>query len=127
MLFGIKPGQKEADFHHLKLTHADAILIASDAAISANLDGVNLDGFALPVKKLKGTDPVYQLDLSNKRLGMPSAIVIAYLITTNRTLTRLDLTHNRMTFTGEAAVRMAGDDKGSGFELAIHGAVGALG
>ena len=127
MLFGIKPGQKEADFHHLKLTHADAILIASDAAISANLDGVNLDGFALPVKKLKGTDPVYQLDLSNKRLGMPSAIVIAYLITTNRTLTRLDLTHNRMTFTGEAAVRMAGEDKGSGFELAIHGAVGALG
>ena len=117
MLFGIKPGQMEADFHHLKLTHADAIFIASDAAVSANLDGVNLDGFALPVKKLKGTDPVYQLDLSNKRLGMPSAIVIANLIAPNRTLTRLNLTHNRMTFTGEAAVRMVGNDKGPGFEL----------
>ena len=44
---------------------------------------VNLEGFALPVKKLKGTNPVETLDLSRKRLGFLSAIVIAALIKVN--------------------------------------------
>ena len=47
---------------------------------------VNLDGYALPIKKLKGTEPVESLDLSNKRLGVASAIVIASLIGVNGAL-----------------------------------------
>ena len=44
---------------------------------------VNLDGYALPIKKLKGTEPVESLDLSNKGLSVASAIVIASLIGVN--------------------------------------------
>jgi len=55
---------------------------------------VNLDGFALPVKKLKGTDPVETLDLSGKNLGVASVVVIASLISVNGALTRVDVRHN---------------------------------
>ena len=41
---------------------------------------VNLDSYALPIKKLKGAEPVESLDLSNKGLSVASAIVIASLI-----------------------------------------------
>ena len=44
---------------------------------------VSLDDYALPIKKLKGTEPVEPLDLSNKRLGVASTIVIASLISVN--------------------------------------------
>jgi NLR family CARD domain-containing protein 3 len=57
---------------------------------------VNLDGFALPVKKLKGTDPVETLDLSGKNLGVASAVVIASLISVNGALTSLDLSSNQL-------------------------------
>ena len=50
---------------------------------------VNLDGYALPIKKLKGTESVESLDLSNKRLGVASAIVIASLIGVNNALTQV--------------------------------------
>jgi Ran GTPase-activating protein (RanGAP) involved in mRNA processing and transport len=55
---------------------------------------VNLDGFALPVKKLQGTDPVETLDLSGKKLGVASAVVIASLIGVNRALTKIDVSWN---------------------------------
>ena len=51
---------------------------------------VNLDGFPLPVKKLKGTDPVKTLDLSHKNLGVVSAIVIAALLGVNTSLTKIE-------------------------------------
>jgi Ran GTPase-activating protein (RanGAP) involved in mRNA processing and transport len=57
---------------------------------------VNLDGFALPVKKLKGTDPVETLDLSGKNLGVASSVVIASLISVNGGLTGLDLSSNQL-------------------------------
>ncbi len=41
---------------------------------------MNLDGHALPIKKLKGIEPLESLDLSNKLLGVASAIVIASLL-----------------------------------------------
>ena len=47
---------------------------------------VNLDSYALPIKKLKGlkgTEPVESLDLSDKGLSVASAIVIASLIGVN--------------------------------------------
>ena len=55
---------------------------------------VNLDGYPLPVKKLKGTDPVESLHFSEKRLGPVSAIVIGALIHDNASLTQLDLSAN---------------------------------
>jgi hypothetical protein len=55
---------------------------------------VNLDGFALPVKKLKGIDPVETLNLSGKNLGVASAVVIASLMSVNGALTSLDLCNN---------------------------------
>ena len=55
-----------------------------------------LDGYALPIKKLKGTDPVESLDLSGKQLGVASTIVIASLISGNGGLTSIDLSGNRL-------------------------------
>ncbi len=57
---------------------------------------MNLERFALPVKKLKGTDPVETLDLSLNSLGVVSAVVIASLIGVNGGLTSIDLSGNRL-------------------------------
>ena len=57
---------------------------------------VNLDGYALPIKKLKGTEPVESLDLSGKKLGVASTIVIASLISVNGSMTSLDLSNNEL-------------------------------
>ena len=68
---------------------------------------MNLDGFALPVKKLKGTDPVETLDLSGKNLGhlgVASAVVIASLISVNGALTALDLSSDCLEDEGVSAV-----------------------
>jgi hypothetical protein len=65
---------------------------------------VNLDGYALPIKKLKGTESVESLDLSNKRLGVASAIVIASLIGVNNALTALDMSFNDLKDEGVSAV-----------------------
>ncbi len=65
---------------------------------------VNLDGYALPIKKLKGTEPVESLDLSNNRLSSASAIVIASLIGVNGGLTGLDLSYNDLKDEGVSAV-----------------------
>ena len=50
---------------------------------------MNLDRYALPVKKLKGTDPVETLDLSGKNLGGASLVVITSLISVNGALTQV--------------------------------------
>ena len=65
---------------------------------------MNLDGFALPVKKLKGTDPVETLDLSGKNLGVASAVVIASLISVNGTLTSVKLRLNKLGEEGWGAI-----------------------
>ena len=57
---------------------------------------MNLDGFALPVKKLQSTNPVETLDLSGKNLGVASAVVIASLICANCALTSLDISNNSL-------------------------------
>ena len=48
---------------------------------------MKIDGFALPIKKLKGIEPVESLDFSRKQLGPASAVVIASLIGANPSLT----------------------------------------
>ena len=65
---------------------------------------VNLDGYALPIKKLKGTEPVESLDLSGKNLRVASAIVIASLISVNGGLTALDLSSNYLQDEGVSTV-----------------------
>ena len=65
---------------------------------------MDLDGFALPVKNLKGTDPVETLDLSRKSLCVASAVVIASLIGANGGLTALDLSNNNLKDEGVSAV-----------------------
>jgi len=76
---------------------------------------VNLDGFALPVKKLKGTDPVEMLDLSGKKLGVASAVVIASLISVNGALTVTNLLHNQLD--AESAKMLAEVAKQKGISL----------
>ena len=57
---------------------------------------MNFDGYALPIKKLKGTEPVESLDLSGKKLRVASTIVIASLISGNGGLTSIDLSGNQL-------------------------------
>ncbi len=76
---------------------------------------MNLDGFALPVKELKGTDPVEMLDLSGKNLGVASAVVIASLIGVNGALTVTNLLRNRLD--AESAKMLAEVAKQKGISL----------
>ena len=57
--------------------------------VNGSLTELNLDGFAMPVKQLKGTDPVESLDFSNKGLGVASASLIASCIEENGVLKEL--------------------------------------
>ena len=57
--------------------------------VNGSLTELNLHGFALPVKQLKGTDPVESLDLSKKELSFASAIIIASCIKENGVLKEL--------------------------------------
>ncbi len=43
----------------------------------------SVDGHPLPVKELKGEEPVDSIDLSGKELGIASAVIIAGLIAVN--------------------------------------------
>ena len=76
---------------------------------------MDLDGFALPVKKLKGTDPVEMLDLSCKNLGVASAVVIASLISFNGALTSLNLSSNNLCSVRETGYIKASQVQGSSF------------
>ena len=80
---------------------------------------VNLDGYALPIKKLKGTEPVESLDLSSKRLGVASAIVIASLIGGNGSMTRLDVRANWGFGEEDKALLRRAIAGRSGFELLL--------
>ena len=71
------------------LTYEHGYGLAQLLRIDSSLIEVNLDGFALPIKKLNGSDPVESLDLSGKRLGVASAVVIASLISVNSSLMEL--------------------------------------
>ena len=66
-----------------------------------------LDGSALPIKKLKGTEPVESLNFSKKSLGVASAVVIALLIRVNGSLTSLNLAENNLILDDIGFVRAA--------------------
>ena len=75
---------------------------------------MNLDGFALPVKKLKGTDPVETLDLSGKgeNLGAASLVVIASLISVNGALTECNVSGNLLDIESAKKLAKIGIEKG---------------
>ena len=60
-----------------------AKFIAEALRVNASLTSVHLDEHPLPIKQLKGTDPVASIDLSGKRLTHQSATIIAELIKAN--------------------------------------------
>lgn len=72
---------------------------------------MNLDGFALPVKKLEGSDPVPSLDFSSKKLGPCSAIVIASLIRGNASLTCCNVLQNKFDVAAADTLVVAVKDK----------------
>ena len=49
----------------------------------------SVDGHPLPIDELKGTKPTEKIDLSNKGLGVASAIIIASCIKGNGSLKEL--------------------------------------
>jgi hypothetical protein len=68
-------------------------LCALDGVLAVRAQ-VTIEQFALPIKKLNGTDPVGSLDFSGKDLKATSAIMIGSLIAANGSLTSLDLSSN---------------------------------
>ncbi|KOO27307.1 hypothetical protein Ctob_002294 [Chrysochromulina tobinii] len=80
-----------------------------------SLTKVYLDGIALPVKLLRGTDPVETLDLSGKQLRSEHAVVIACLIGVNGALTVTNLLGNRLD--AESAKMLADVAKQKGISL----------
>ena len=82
---------------------------------------VNLDGYALPIKKLKGTEPVESLDLSRQGLGVASAIVIASLIGVNGGLIKISLAKNMLGEEGTKAICEALEQNKTLKELDISG------
>ena len=95
------------DIHWNKIGAKGGRAIAEALRVNNSLTEINLDNFALPVKKLKGTDPVESLDLSQKGLAVASAIVIASLIGANGSLTSLNLFNNKIGAEGGVALAEA--------------------
>ena len=62
----------------------------------ASLTEVNLDGYPLPIKQLKGSETVESINLSGQYLGVASAVVIASLIQGNASLTECNLRNNSL-------------------------------
>lgn len=56
----------------------------------------SLEDYPLPIKPLKGKEPAESIDLSGKRLGNASAVVIAGLISTNTVTKSINLLNNEL-------------------------------
>ncbi len=57
-------------------------------AVSRECAG-SVDGHTLSIKELKGEEIIESINLSDKRLGVASAVIIASLITSNTVTTSL--------------------------------------
>ena len=69
-----------------KIGPEGASAIGEALKVNGSLSSVTLDRAALPIKQLKGTEPVESLDLADKGLGHLDAIVIAQCIECNGSL-----------------------------------------
>ena len=58
----------------------------------------SVDGYALKIDELRGTKPTEKLELSNKGLGVASALIIASCIKENRVLKELKCAAARVCF-----------------------------
>lgn len=76
---------------------------------------LQLVGSPLPVKQLKGDDPVQTLDLSGRELESLSGIVTPTLVEVNATLTDLHLAENALCGVG-LDLPMGTDDALQGIE-----------
>lgn len=72
----------------------EAILLGRALKESETMLTLTLGSFALPVKALKGVEPVTTLDFSRQGVGNAAPTMIAMLIEGNATLTSLDLSGN---------------------------------
>ena len=73
-----------------------AKFLAEGIGASKSLSKLNLDGFDLPIKDLRGDTNVSKLDFSSKGLTSRSAIVIAKLLPDNKSLSELNLGGNNI-------------------------------
>lgn len=88
------------DLSSNELTGDSAQDIASQLEAShSSLTSINVDGFALPIKKLRGivgeeAKPVDAINLQKKKIGTLSGVLIGNMVRTNPTLTSLNLSGN---------------------------------
>jgi hypothetical protein len=81
--------------------------LAAALCINTSVMQVNLDGYSLPIKQLKGTEIVESIDLSQKGLKIASVVVIASLIQGNGSLRRLDVGSNNLSAESKDLLREA--------------------
>jgi hypothetical protein len=82
--------QGHADHYpEARATHTYLIPSLSTPADNSPFALGSVDGHALQIDELKGTKPTEKIDLSNKRLGVASAIIIASCIKENGVLKEL--------------------------------------
>ena len=79
----------QLDLKYNELGPEGAAALAPAIAVCASVTKVNLDNYWLPIKQLKGTEPVVSIDLSSQGLTVLSAVVIASLIQGNASLTKI--------------------------------------
>ena len=122
MLFGIKFDQEVADLSSRELGPVDAVLIASDMAISSSLTECNVRGNNLDVESAKllakvATEKCVMLfgikrnqvtaDFSGERLDDVDTIIIASDVTISSSLTSLNLGYNGIGYVGGKAIAEA--------------------
>ena len=119
-LCGIKPDQKAADFSGQRLKAADAVLLAYDIKVNAPLTSVNLlrndIGEAAAdivraaeqhgkIQTLCGIKPDQEkADFSSQSLKAADAVLLAYDLKVNATLTDLNLQQNDIGDEGAKAI-----------------------
>ena len=82
-------GIQSLDLSGKKLTDVHAKGLAQLVGRCKSISSLKVDGHALPIGKLKGTKPVESIDLSDKKLGSLSGIIIGACIKENTVLKEL--------------------------------------
>ena len=97
----------QLDLRENKIGRCGVKPLADALCVNTSVMQVNLDGYSLPIKQLKGTETVASIDLSHKCLGVASVVVIASLIKGNGSLRRLDVGSNNLSAESKALLRDA--------------------
>lgn len=84
---------------HFSTEALDAVCEAISAP-SATLQELTVDGYTLSIPQLLGRELTQRIDLSGKKIGFCSGIVIANLVSANETLQELMLDHNELGICG---------------------------